>query len=271
MTEISMIGKFSPYKFQNKDNSTYVRIHHFGEIGYGSYKGHRGFTYSPNGQDLPPVEQFIQDADEKPVYWDKEIQEHYFEILKRSTVGLTLSEQKKILQNIMKGNIAYFNKQGWDNGKANYVLGLNLSGQNPYMTPVFTTGSTHKLLSQWVTSKGLGLSTIQAFDMKTEKNRFLNSDPWGDEWYLWATCVMSKDLLDSHGKLYEEIYPWPRTEKIGGAYVYMPIMNFGKNYRIIQTEFLEKIKDEDIHPSFPLNKNFRGLSNRNRNLERVAR
>jgi len=266
---INSILQFAGYKYSNPNNWTFAQIKHWGQTGlYNSYKDFRGFTYSID-TGLPSVWKVISEAKDSIIYLSKEAQLKIMEIIRRSTDGLSESQQIAIWKNLTKGNIAYANRRGWDNGYADFIQGTNLTSQGIGLEPIVTSGFTCRVLE-----RGPKYSKVWAYDLKNNMEGFLKSDPWSEFWG-WMPAVISRDrpVLDSRGrptdKVYEEIFPFPRTESIGGNYIYMPFVAWGKNYQLVENISLRYMTKDEVHPAIPL-WNWPGMKSRSINKERIS-
>lgn len=261
---------FSKYKYSNPNKWNFVQIKHWGQTGlFKSYKDFRKFTYSID-TGLPSVWKVISEAKDKIIHLNEAAQKKIMEIIERSTVGLTPKEQLAIWKNLTKGNIAYANGRGWDDGYADYIQKTNLDKEGIGLEPIITSGSTLRLLE-----KGPKYSKIWAYDLQNNLQGFLKSDPWTEFWG-WMPAVISRDrpVLDSRGRptddIYEEIFPFPRTEKIGYNYIYMPFVAWGKNYQLVENTSLRFMTEDEVYPAIPL-WNWAGMKSRSVSKERIAR
>jgi len=266
--DISVGVSLQPYKFSNPNKRVFAQVKHWSQNGFKSYKDFRGFTYNIN-TGLPSTWQLIAENDDEIVRLPEIAQIKLKSIIDRATIGLTPAQQLAIWMNLTKGNIAYCDFGGWDNGYADFIQGLNLNKPGISPKAIITSGSTVEVLF-----KNSTYSKIKAFDLKNNMQEFLDSDPWKDFWG-WMPCVISRDrpVLDAKnrptGKIFEEIFPFPRTESIGGNYIYMPILAWGKNYHVIKTSQLRFMTEDEVYPANPL-LNWAGSKTRDPRKERIC-
>lgn len=259
---IQVNAALSPYNRSAPSGTKYAQIKHWGQTGlYKDYKDFRGFTYGDQ-TGLPNVWKAIGESNDIKVPIVEEVQHHIFDVLQRSTIGLTITTQLAIWRNLMKGNIAFANGTGWDNGNADYIQGINLEHEPIRLEQILIGGGTHL-----VTEQGPKISKIFAWDLKNKIQQFLKSDPWNNI-HGWQPCVISRTQHDSSGKRYEEITPFPRTESIGHAYIYMPTVSWGKDYLLIDNHSLRFMADDEVKPAIPL-LNWPAMYSRSIRKERV--
>lgn len=261
MLEIS--AALTPYNRPAPSGMRWVQIKHWSQTGlYKDYKDFRGFTYGDQ-TGLPNVWKAVGESKDIKVPIDEDVQRHIFSVLKRSTVGLTYNEQLAIWRNLMKGNIAFANGTGWDNGNADYIQGINLQHEPIRLEQILIGGGTHL-----VTREGPTVSRIFAWDLKNRKAEFLRSTPWNNI-EGWQPCVISRTQHTSTGVRFEEISPFPRTDRIGSNYVYMPTVSWGKSYLLINNYSLRYMTDSEVKPAIPL-LNWAGMATRSITKERIG-
>jgi hypothetical protein len=273
---IQIQAALTPYNRPAPAGSRWVQIKHWCQTGlHKDYKDFRGFTYGDQ-TGLPNVWKAIGEAKDIKVPIVEAVQRHIFDILKRSTVGLTEPEQLAIWRNVMKGNIAFANGTGWDNGNADFIQGTNLTHEPIRLEQILIGGGTHL-----VTEEGPTVSKIFAWDLKNRMNEFLQSTPWNNI-EGWQPAVISRtqhldnpdpSILfpqrDALGFRYEEITPFPRTDRIGSNYIYMPTVTWNKDYLLIANTSLRFMTDSEVKPAIPL-LNWSGMKNRSILKERVG-
>jgi hypothetical protein len=272
---LTIDATLTPYKRIAPAGSRWVQIKHWCQTGlYKDYKDFRGFTYGDH-IGLPNVWKAIGESKDIKVPINAAVQLHIFDILKRSTVGLTDSEVMAIWRNLMKGNIAFANGTGWDDGNADYIQGINLDKEPIRLEQILIGGGSHLM-----TEEGPKISKIFAWDLKNREAAFLQSTPWNCP-EGWQPCVISRtqhlaepdpDILnpqhDALGFRYEEITPFPRTENIGANYIYMPTVTWDKDYLLIDNTSLRFMTDEEVKPAVPL-LNWAGMKSRSVTKERI--
>lgn len=259
---LSIDATLTPYNRSAPTGARWAQIKHWSQTGlYLDYKDFRGFTYG-DSIGLPNVWKAIGESRDIKVPINAAVQLHIFDILKRSTVGLTDSEVMAIWKNLMKGNIAFANGTGWDDGNADYIQGINLDREPIRLEQILIGGGTHL-----VTEEGPKISKIFAWDLKNREAAFLQSTPWNCP-EGWQPCVISRTQHDSQGRRYEEITPFPRTEEIGAAYIYMPTVTWEKDYLLIDNTSLRFMADHEVKPAIPL-LNWAGMNSRSITKERI--
>lgn len=259
---LTIDATLTPYNRPAPAGTRWAQIKHWCQTGlYLDYKDFRGFTYG-DGTGLPNVWKAIGETNDIKVPINQAVQEHIFDIVKRSTVGLTDTEHMAIWKNLMKGNIAFANGTGWDNGRADFIQGINLEKEPIQLEQILIGGGTHL-----VTEQGPKISKIFAWDLKNRLADFLKSTPWNCP-QGWQACVISRTQHDANGVRYEEITPFPRTERIGANYIYMPTVSWNKDYLLIDNTSLRFMSDSEVKPAMPL-LNWAGLATRSVLKERV--
>lgn len=256
------------YRLDNPRNLVFGQLRNWSELGFTSYKGFRGFTYSID-IGLPNVWKFLSEAKDGFIKIGKQAQEKIWEQLVLATKGFDVIYQSQatkyrlaIWRNMMKGNIAYANKRGWDNGRADYIQQINLQNEPIEFEPIACGGGTYlcEVLGQY--------TKVFAFDLKNNLPQFLESN-YMDDFFGWQPCLISRDRMLSNGKIIEQIYPFPRTEVLGTSYFYVPVVAYGKNYHLVETRQMRFMKPTEVHPAYPL-KNWPGMQNRSPLLERIV-
>lgn len=259
---LSIDAQLTPYNRPSPAGSKWVQIKHWCQTGlFLDYKDFRGFTYGDK-TGLPNVWKAVGETNDIKVPINELVQRHIFDVLKRSTVGLTATEHMAIWKNLMKGNIAFANGTGWDDGNADYIQGINLDNEPIRLEQILIGGGSHLM-----TGEGPKVCKIFAWDLKNRLQDFLKSTPWNCPWG-WQPCVISRTQHDSLGRRYEEITPFPRTERIGANYIYMPTVTWNKDYLLIDKTSLRFMTDSEVKPAVPL-LNWAGMNSRSITKERV--
>ena len=162
---ITIDATLTPYNRPSPAGGRYAQLKHWCQTGlFKDYKDFRKFTYGDE-IGLPNVWKAIGEAKDIKVPIIEVVQRHIKDIIRRSTVGLTDSEHMAIWRNVMKGNIAFANGTGWDNGNADFIQGTNTSHEPIRLEQILIGGGTCL-----VTEAGPKISKVFAWDLKDRKS-----------------------------------------------------------------------------------------------------
>lgn len=263
MINVNLSGEVSRYRYD--DGYTYCQIKQWSEMGYDSYQQYRNFDPTKT---YPTTWQGPIDTGDKKLYLYSDSLWKIYNEVKRSTRNLiSTQKQNGFYAYLTKSNTAYCDFNGWDRGFNEPVLGLAKSSEAISFNYIITGGATVRLRDGWV--EGAKYQRVCAFDL-SKPGEFLNSNS-DTHWWLWHPTLQTFRVPVGIGKYVERIEPFPRTEAIGGMYLYVPFVAWGKDYRLILSSQLRCLASTEIHPAFPL-KNWDGIAKRNFQLcERVAR